>query len=812
MLPKDLVLLPHEIKHYEQLDKLAPECTLFLKRDNHAFPIDKPCKVALFGSGARHTYKGGTGSGDVNSHFFNNIEEELELHGFEITTKKWLDAFDKLKEEYSKVFVKRVKREAKEKKMGAPAYSIGQNPNGFEHSLSIEGYEGDIALYILSRVSGEGADRRIEKGDVYLTDKEVEDILYLNKTYEKFMLVLNVGGPVDLTPVLEVNNIFLLSQLGVVTSSVLVNVLLGKANPSGKLATTWAKPNEYPFFEEFGDRDNTRYKEGIYVGYRYFDSNNIKPLFPFGYGLSYSEFIHQVIEYNVDSDLVSLKVNVKNISTHPGKEVIQIYLSKRVEIDNPNNILVAFNKTKELAPNESEVLDISFKLRDFPNYVNDKHAYMLLKGDYLIRCGNCISDLEDIVNLQLDEDVLIKEVKSLDIDTGFIDYSPENKQSLDSSVKTIKLDLKDISGYKVNYVKNYEVTVPEIIRNLTLDELILLNLGDYKTGLAGVIGQAGSLAPGAAGETSLRIKSINSSLCMADGPAGLRLINEYKVNKNGTYHLTEDSILRGVKLYLPSFFANFLDVKKNHKKNGNIIYQQCTAIPIATALAQSFNTSMLYDIGRLVRDEMKLYDIDIWLAPGMNLHRNILCGRNFEYYSEDPYLTGALASSIVSGVEDNSDKMCTIKHFACNNQETNRFNNNSIVSERALREIYLSSFEYVVKNARPSSIMSSYNLLNGKHTSESHKLLVDILRNEWGYKGFVMTDWIVTGQVNDKSSVHPAAHAHIDLINGVNICMPGSKKDIKDIKKALKKGEITRKELENNAAILYQYIIGNKNR
>ena len=811
MLKNDLILLPHEIKHYELLDKFAPECTLFLKRDNKAFPIEKPCKVALFGEGARHTYKGGTGSGDVNSHFFNNIEEELELQGFEITTKAWLDEFDKLREEYRKEFVKRVKKEAKEIGMGAPAYSVGHNPNGFEHSLNIEGYEGDIALYILSRVCGEGADRRKEKGDIYLTDKEVEDILYLNKHYEKFMLVLNVSGQVDLTPVLEVNNILLLSQLGVVTSSVLVNIILGKANPSGKLATTWAIPEEYPFFEEFGDRDDTRYKEGIYVGYRYFDSMKITPLFPFGFGLSYSQFESKVSDCNINGDLVSLKVNVKNISNYSGKEVIQIYLSKKVELDNPNNILVAFNKTKELAPNESETLDISFRLRDFPNYIIEKHAYMLLKGDYLIRCGNCVSNLSDVINLHLDEDILIKEVKSLEIDTGYEDYKVENNDSIPSSLKTVKLNLSDITSVKVNYV-NYEVETPEIIKNLTTDELILMNLGDYKTGLAGVIGQNGSLAPGAAGETTLRVKSINTALCMADGPAGLRLINEYKVNKNGTYNLTEDSILRGVKQYLPSVFTNFMDVKKNHKKKGNVAYQQCSALPIATALAQSFNSDMLYEIGRLVKTEMELYDIDIWLAPAMNLHRSILCGRNFEYFSEDPYLTGVLASSIVNGVENDSDKICTIKHFACNNQETNRFNNNSIVSERALREIYLSSFEYVVKNARPSSIMSSYNLLNGEHTSESHKLLVDILRNEWGYKGFVMTDWIVTGQINDKSSVHPAASAHKDLTSGVNICMPGSKKDIKDIKQALKNNEIARKDLENNASILYQFIIGNKNR
>ena len=233
MVDSNLVLLPHEIKHYELVNKLASECTLFLKRDNNAFPIDKPCKVALFGSGARHTYKGGTGSGDVNSHFFNNIEKELELRGFEITSKKWLDEYDEVRKKFHQEFVKLVKKEAKERRIAAPIYAVGQNCPEYEYDLSVKDYDGDICIYVLGRISGEGADRR-KKGDAFLTDREVGDILCLNQKYEKFILVLNVSGVVDLTPILEVKNIFLLSQLGVATSSVLVDVLLGKVNPSDK--------------------------------------------------------------------------------------------------------------------------------------------------------------------------------------------------------------------------------------------------------------------------------------------------------------------------------------------------------------------------------------------------------------------------------------------------------------------------------------------------------------------------------------------------------------------------------------------------
>ena len=806
MLPNNIHLLPHEIEHYNELDKLASECTLFLKRDK-SFPISKPCKVALFGSGARHTYKGGTGSGDVNSHFFINIEDELKAHGFEITTTKWLDEFDKVREIAKKEFINKIKQEAKAIKMNVPAYSVGHNLNGFEHQISVKDYDGDICLYILSRVSGEGADRQQEKGDVFLTDKEIEDILYLNERYEKFMLVLNVSGVVDLSPIMVVRNIYLLSQLGVVTSSVLVNVILGKANPSGKLSDTWARPLDYPFIDEFGDKDNTRYLEGIYVGYRYFDTMNITPLFPFGYGLSYSDFKLKVLNYKVDGDTITLKVNVLNDSNYAGKEVVQVYLGIACDIDTPRRTLVGFAKTHLLSAHESEDIEVEIKLNECAIYNTDLHRYELPQGTYLFEVGNSSRDVIPVCKLILKETAVIKEVEHINDRVDFEDFKPVIKNNFDSiSVPTQIIDKSVFTPTKVMYFSKYQVKIPEIIKTLSIDELIHMNLGDYKTGLAGVIGQQGSLAPGAAGETTLRVDKIKTALCMADGPAGLRLISEYLVNHKGSYQLQEDSIWKGIKDYLPSFLVKLLDVKKNHKKKGSKVYQYLTAIPIATACAQSFSKELMSNIGRLVKEEMELYDIDVWLAPAMNIHRNILCGRNFEYYSEDPFLTGEMASAIIKAVQSNPNKICTIKHFAANNQETNRFNSNSLVSIRALREIYLYGFARAIKYSKPGAVMGSYNLLNGEHASESSDLLIKILRCEMQYKGLVMTDWIVTGQINDKSSAHPVKYASHDLANGTNLCMPGSKKDIKDIKKALKEKRLTRNDLENNAAIVYQFI------
>ena len=809
MLPNNLALLPHEIAHYQKLEQLASECVLFLRRENEAFPIEKPCKAALFGNGVRYTAKGGTGSGDVNSHFFTNIEEELENNGFEITTKKWLDAYDKHREAALKEFINQIKVDCKNYGMSAPAYSVGQFFAETNYDIPVDEYDGDIAIYVLSRVSGEGADRKLVPGDVFLTETEIKDILYLNEKYDRFMLVLNVSGIVDLSKVQEVKNILLLSQLGVVTSQVLANVILGKANPCGKLSDTWAEPNSYHPATLTIDMDDTKYEENIYVGYRYFDSANKTYLFPFGFGLSYSKFESKLVSYNAKGDEVSLKVNVKNVSKYDGKEVIQVYLGMEVNEYTPKKSLVAFKKTGLIKAGESEVIELSFKLSDFPIY-NEKDArYELKEGWYLISFGNSSDSLEKVFKIHLKEDVAIKQVTNITSDKTISNDHYENIQQIEQlDIPCVVLDKSTFKCEVVEYYDKYRVEVSDYIKGLSVRDLIHINLGDYKGGIAGVIGQNGSLLPGAAGETTLRVASLNSALSMVDGPAGLRLVPEYKLTHKGTYDLQEDSIWKGIKPFLPSFLTKLLDVKKNHKKKGNIIYQYCTAIPIATALAQSFNVDLLYEVGRLVAEEMKIYDADIWLAPGMNIHRSILCGRNFEYYSEDPYLTGVIAASLVNGVQSYEGKMCCIKHYCCNNIETNRFNNSSSLCERTLREIYLPAFEYAIKHSNPATIMSSYNLVNGVHTSCNHDLLTKVLRCEMKFKGLVMTDWIVTGQINYKKSKHPCKYAHQDLVSGVNICMPGSKKDIKDIEKALKANKISVEDLQNNAEIVYRLIVG----
>ena len=287
--PDEPEMADYEIEHIDILRKNAAECTLFLNK-NDAFPVKKAGKVLLIGAGARDTLPGGGGSGAMESRYYTTCEEGLEAAGFEIVSKDWFEKFQEFKKTKHSQFVKYIFQLAEKYDCTADHMSFGAVEPHPEYDISLDDYEADIAIYVISRTSSEGNDRTITKGDLYLTDSEVRDILYLNKKFEKFMLVLNTVGVVDLSPVKDVSNILLLTPLGVVTGDILADIILGKANPSGKLATTWASVKDYKFIEEFGGIDNVRYVEGVYVGYRYFDSANVKPLYPFGFGKSYTDF------------------------------------------------------------------------------------------------------------------------------------------------------------------------------------------------------------------------------------------------------------------------------------------------------------------------------------------------------------------------------------------------------------------------------------------------------------------------------------------------------------------------------------------
>ena len=780
----------YETRHAQLIRSLAPECTVLLRKDG-SFPLDKPGKIALYGSGARKTVKGGTGSGEVNSRYFVTIEEGLERVGFEITTKPWLDAYDKAYDKARAQFVKEIKARAKEKHVIAVMEGMGAVMPQPEYDIPLEG-EGGCALYVLSRVSGEGSDRNAVKGDILLTDSEARDILALNEKYKTFMLVLNVGGVVDLSPVTEVKNILLLSQLGAETGNIFADIILGKSCPSGKLAATWTSWEEYPKIGEFGNTNDTCYKEGVFTGYRYFESTGKKPLFPFGFGLSYTEF-----ETCVDTaDENSVTVTVKNTGNYPGKETVRIYIAPpQGRLVKPLRSLAAFAKTKEILPGESETLTIPYDLKDISSYDERSASYILEGGDYTV-----YADSAAAVTLRLDKTAVVRKVKNLLGKPSFSDWQPENILKGETSENIIEIKAEGLGTEKISY--EYKADIPEEISNLTNEDLVKLNIGAFnpKAGAASVIGSASSSVAGAAGETA-HIKDL-PYLIMADGPAGLRISRDYTKDENGVHAAGQTMPESTLELLGP---VQRMVIKRmgGKKPKGEILHQYCSAIPIGTAIAQSWNTDLAGQLGDIVGAEMELFSIDLWLAPALNIQRDIRCGRNFEYYSEDPLISGKFAAAVTNGVQAHTGCGTTIKHFAANNQEYNRNFNNSCVSERALREIYLRGFEIAVKESRPAAIMTSYNLINGIHTAESRGLCTDILRCEWGYGGVIMTDWVVSQMVQDRSSTNRNSLSDEVAKAGGALFMPGSKADYDRLADAQKAGSVSRRQLEENAASVF---------
>lgn len=793
--------LDYEQRHLSFLKQNASECSLFLKKDD-SFPIEKPCSIVLLGNGARKTIKGGTGSGDVFSRHFKSIEKALDEAGFDIVSKDWLDKYDEFKKSTKKDFIKFVKKDCKKYNIPPHLYSMGLFEEEKNHNLSCS-YEADACVYVLARNSGEGNDRRNIKGDVKLSDKEVEDILYLNKKHKKFMLVLNVGGVVDLSPVLEVKNILLLSQLGVVTGEIFVDILLGKVNPSGKLTTTWAKPEDYPSFTYYGNLHDTFYKEGIYVGYRYFSTFNKEVLFPFGFGLSYTSFDIKPVDTKLNEKELIVKLRVENTGNTPGKEVVQLYVSKpNDKLDQPRIELCGFMKTDLLIPKETKEYEIKVDFTNLTSFDEKQASTILLKGNYVFKLGNSSNNLCDLVSVNVDEEIVLEQLDHKCYDPNFVSEVKAPSTLNVSKTKTLNLDLNLFKTRVVEYKK--DIYVEEALKDLDNESLTYACLGHFKTGLAGMVGSSCEHVVGGAGETTLKLPAFSKSLTMADGPAGLRLKAMYGIDKKGTYDLYLEPFLENMLNYLPKMSILFLKPPKH--RHGEIVYQNTTPIPIGTALAQSFNKDFMYECGVLVNEEMEHFGVDLWLAPALNIHRNILCGRNFEYFSEDPYLSGMVASFITSGVQSNPKCGVTIKHFACNNQELNRNHNNSHLSERALREIYLKGFELCIKNSNPKAIMTSYNLLNGVHTSESYELINDILRCEWSYKGLVMSDWIATGRDYCNKPLYRGPRASKNIKAGNDLTMAGCQADYKDIMNALKRNELTREALLISASRVYRSI------
>ena len=797
-----------EIRNAALSQKAATESMVLLENRNQVLPIAKSGNIALFGGGAINTVKGGTGSGDVNQRYTVNVWQGLQNAGYQVTSVTWLNTYRETYEKGRAEFEGSLRTE----------YTM-EDPEITKSDIEEAKEDGtDTAIYVLARNSGEGTDRTVTKGDYYLTDIERDNLEKLAKNFDSVIVILNVGGVIDTKFFDEIDGLdamLLMSQAGMEGGNAVVKVLNGTVTPSGKLTDTWPQNYEdYPNAKTFGANDEDvqqeDYTEGIYVGYRYFDTFDVTPAYEFGYGKSYTDFSIDTQSVEADAEFVTVTATVTNTGdTWSGKEVVEIYFSAPDgELEKPYQELAAFGKTDELAPGESQTMTLTFPTAEMASYSEEKAAYELEAGDYVIRVGDSSRNTEAAAVIRLDQTVITEQLSNqLEIDheievlskedtepytydgeadeiaaapvvelaadtittqdhaspyddeqvTAYVSdtteqqylaqnlgYTPHNKYhghgDYEEKVETLKGDFSDAT---LKDVYDGTVTIEEFVSGLTVSEMADFVIGGNK--LPSASGQSAGASSenlvrmddksirlaqkntvqGAAGETAALYigDKLIPNIVLADGPAGLRLKQEYQ------------------------------------GEDGREYYQFCTAWPIGTMLASSWDTEVVKEVSVAFGEELKEFGVTVLLAPGMNIHRNALCGRDFEYFSEDPWLTGIMGMAQTEGMQSNPGIGVCIKHFAANSQESNRRAQNSTVDERTLREIYMKGFEITVKGSQPMSLMSSYNLLNGIPTGDDYDLLTDVLRGEWGFDGLVMTDW-----GGGKSTPSISMHAGNDLI------------------------------------------------
>lgn len=794
-------------KHNLQVAYEAACESIVLLENDGALPI-KPGKVALYGAGAKRTIKGGGGSGEVNERHSVTVYEGMKDAGFTITSENWLNEFEAEYVKEEKHYHKNKLKNIITGKMSAMAAL--ENFPGIEGRLisekDVKESDTDTCIYVLSRQAGEGIDRRAQKGDMFVTDIEEANIAFCAKHYQKFILVINAGAQLDvsfLDKMEGINAVLFMCQLGTAGGRAVADILSGKVTPSGKLASTWAmKYSDIPFSDEFsylnGNLEDEYYKEGIYVGYRYFDTFNVEPRYPFGYGLSYTEFEMRADKISVDGTKVFVDVEVKNVGTlYAGKEVAEVYISAPMgKMDKEYQSLAGFAKTRVLAPGESAKVKVAFDMCERASYREEEASFILEPGDYIVRLGNSSRNTTPCAILEIEEEVVVSKHQNIcKVQKPFEELKAPKpiEAAVLKAVPRIVIE-KDYFGMIV-YPYDMPTCLAYTEAQYFMDELSLEDMVDIVVGVGMYSPDNKFNMPGSVGNTTSKFWDkglVNVTLC--DGPAGIRIQKRTALIDGKKTKMIDPPL--SVYEMMPKFIKKIVMADPN---KSTVLYQFTTAFPVSAALAQTWNAEMLYKVGLAVQEEMKEYGCTFWLAPALNIHRNPLCGRNFEYYSEDPLLTGVCATAITMGVQRKEGYYVTLKHFACNNQEDNRKKVSSNVSERALREIYLRGFEKAVREANAKSVMTSYNKINGVYTPNSYDLCTKVLRQEWGFNGVVMTDWFSTSKGCANNALAMAA--------GNDLIMPGGKADKKEILDGVRSGLITEADVRRSCERVVQAIM-----
>ena len=681
-------------EHIALSRKVAGEGMVLLE-NNGLLPLKDGTKVALFGVGTLEYVSGGGGSGSVYPAYTRNLYE-----GF-VEKAPRIQIFEPLTQYYYDYAQANADPATDEPLLPEPAIP--------EDLMAQAAKEADVAIILIHRYSREALDRHAQKGDFYLTDEEQQLVDRVTAAFDHSVAVLNVGGMVDVSWILEnpkIDSALLAWQAGMEGGLAIADILCGDVNPSGKLTDTFAKAfTDYPAAETFHESDAyVEYYEDIYVGYRYFETipgAKERVNYPFGYGLSYTTFALSKPVAQQQGEQIEVTLSVTNTGNRAGKEVVQVYFSAPQGVLGKSNIsLAGFQKTKLLAPGETQAITVSFAINDMASYDDTgklcMSAYVLEQGEYHFFAGTSCRDTQECdyhytveepfrVTQQLRQrcasNLLTKRMRP---DGTFetipaypITHYYANKAKPLGPVYTEKPQpLSDVAEGKLS--------LDDFIAQMTDDELIAMTGGVPNQGVANTSGWGG-------------IKRLGIPAVMTvDGPAGVRLKPD---------------------IGIPT-----------------------TAWPCATLLACTWDPELAYEIGVAGGMECKENGLATWLTPALNIHRNPLCGRNFEYFSEDPLVAGKFAAAKVQGIQS-THTAASAKHFAANNKETNRFFSDSRVSERALREIYLRGFEICVKESQPWTVMTSYNIINGRRACECYELIEGILRQEWGFQGMVTSDW-----------------------------------------------------------------------
>lgn len=763
-------------KYLDTAAKMVSEGIVMLKNENNALPLDTDKEVAVFGRIQFHYYKSGTGSGGmVNVTKVVNILDGLIDNGVKVnekllgTYRKWdkENPFD-LGEGW-----------------GGEPWSQKEMP--LDEGLVKETAKScETAIVIIGRTAGEEQDNRLEAGSYLLSDDEIAMLTVVRKHFKKVVLLLNVGNIIDMTDINRIapDAVLYVWQGGMTGGKGTADVLTGKVSPSGKLPDTIAyKASDYPSDANFGREENRYiYAEDIYVGYRYFETfAKEKVLYPFGFGLSYTEFEIKTEKAEITEGAVKLSVSVKNIGSYKGKEVIEVYCeAPQGRLGKAARVLCGFEKTRELVPQEEQVFEIAVDIAKLASYddsgvTGNKSCYVLEAGEYKFYVGSDVRSAEYACSFEQGEDLVTERLtQSLAPVESFERIKPVCEggafsigreavpvSEVDESARRLEKLPKEIAytgdkGIKLWDVKNGKNTMDEFIAQLS----------DYD--LSCIIRGEGMGSPRVTAGTASAFGGVSENLngfgipagCCSDGPSGMRL----------------DC---GTKAF---------------------------SLPNGTMIASSFNKELTSELFTFMGLEMAANKVDCLLGPGMNIHRHPLNGRNFEYFSEDPFLTGKMAAAELKGMAG-AGVTGTIKHFCANNRETNRHFIDSVVSERALREIYLKGFEIAVKEGGASSVMTTYGRVNGLWTAGNFDLNTVILREEWGFKGFTMTDWWaninVRGKEPDKTDLAAMARAQNDVYM---VCPDGEKNDDNTLA-ALENGGIEKCELQRNAANICGFLL-----